>query len=1406
MDIKRSNRIKKAAAIAALVLVVGGASVAAETGNAGLFEKDIISADAVDTTVVPISTADDFIAFLSRNPEPGKTLTAKLTASIEVPGGYDKLKKGMIIYGNGNTITVTGVKTGNGRNARTDKKPLFKTIEEGAKIENVAIQADEINHDDARGVLCNINRGEIRYVDVNANVTAKKDNTGIICGENHGKIFGCAVTGKLNVEGRTNAGGICGTNHTDGIIERCSCEEEITFNDDAETVGGLCGLNSGKIYDCVFKGMLPIETTSAPRGAVDVCPEYGYAKEVEKWVWVEDAWFGHVEKVTVKKYYADLCNRANHSAREIGGLCGKMDDIGTIANTLYNGQRHVTKTGIDYIETHKDEADSNYEYKVVNGYECIGKCEKEENMANCFRIDTYKYDTNGDGNEDGTHFSLIHYHFNKYDSNHTPRKDYEYTDGTVVNELNAGNGLVGEEHTNVWVQGKDMPELNRSAGVVSYTAPTKLNRTYDDTTKPLVKAGKVDAGAEPDAFLYTLTPNVENSWSESIPEAKDAGQYRVYYKVVVEEGSRYTFVPIDNGYVDVTISPAELTVTWPDEKDRTFSYDEKNHSVVPTVSGYQGDDADLVKFTTTGDTVNVGKFTVKAELDSAKQDSKNYILTDEGCECEITKVQATAPKIKELKATYGDTLEKVALPTNSKGVFEWKDSKETLVGNVGKHTFKVIYTPNDTNYLPVELDATVYVSQKKIKLQWTGKHEYTYGDEIKITADSSDIFSYDRPDTKVTVTIPEERNASETEYVAKASVNNGNYEIDGDEFKYKIKKATPSYSEALEFTVPYGTKLGDIDLPDVDGGKLSWVNNDYVGDVTGETGRSFDVMFVPDNQTNYTVKTLKATVNVTPKEIEVEWTGDTEYSYGTAVNLTADKKNEDDILAEDESNGVEISVTGNTETAVGEYTATATINSGNYTITNSTCPYSIVKAKPSVQITETVSAVYGQKLGELDLPTVANGTLSWKDEDKEVLVGDKGEHVVEVTFTPDESASYETVTANVTVVVAAKKIKLQWTGEHEYTYGDEIKITADSSDIFDYDRTNETKTQVSVTIPEGRNASETEYVATASINNENYTIEDNEFKYRINKATLAYSEPLYLDAVYGQKVSELPLREVTDGKYEWVNAEEYVGDVTKEGERNTRKLIFKPADTVNFNELEVDALIKVTPKEIEVEWTGDTEYYYGTEVNLTAEKKNEDDILAEDESNGVEISVTGNTETAVGEYTATATINSGNYTITNPTRPYSIIKAKPSVQITETVSAIYGQQLGELTLPTVANGTLSWKDEDKEVLVGDKGEHVVEVTFTPDESASYETVTANVTVVVAAKKIKLQWTGEHEYTYGDEIKITADSSDIFDYDRTNETKTQVSVTIPEGRNASETEYVATASINNENYTIEDNEF
>ena len=107
MDIKRSNRIKKVAAIAALVLVVGSAGVAAEVGNVGRVYADdpAVSVGTNDSTVKEISSAEDFKQFIENDEYRTGILTTSITVDCTEDGYV--LKEGKHLYGGGYTITIS---------------------------------------------------------------------------------------------------------------------------------------------------------------------------------------------------------------------------------------------------------------------------------------------------------------------------------------------------------------------------------------------------------------------------------------------------------------------------------------------------------------------------------------------------------------------------------------------------------------------------------------------------------------------------------------------------------------------------------------------------------------------------------------------------------------------------------------------------------------------------------------------------------------------------------------------------------------------------------------------------------------------------------------------------------------------------------------------------------------------------------------------------------------------------------------------------------------------------------------------------------------------------------------------------------------------------------------------------
>ena len=509
MDIKRSNRIKKAAAIAALVLVVGSAGVAAEAGNVGFLAGNVVSAEdesqiakgSRDTQYHFIKTESDFTSFVNAAYTDDKIHVAQiLVDTLSLSGGYEKLSADKVVYGDGSKIIITG------------NKALFNTIEKDARIENVDIEADRIESTDTVGAVCCVNNGEIRYVNVKANVFSKVDvndpsncdkPSGIVCGVNNGKIFGCVLEGTLDSQ-NYYIGSICGknvysANENEGVIERCSSSVKITFATNveitagkgknkktytytSECAGGLCGSNDGKMYDCIFQGELPHESDAEA-----------------------------------------------HRRRRIGGLCGELTENGYIRNSIYNGRRLLTKEEYRNNNANKD-------------YYSIGRQgAKAENTANTYRLDTYYYP-----NYNGavrTYFS--NYHATSYTNEVVTVNDEDFKgkDSIVLRNLNDGYDVrptAEERKENVWEPGDFLPKLCLDNFKLECVLE-KNDITYDGKEHELVKPLKIEKGfaaVDPKTNKKKIQYSLDNkTWSSEIPKRIDAGKYTVYYKV--EGGKGY---------------------------------------------------------------------------------------------------------------------------------------------------------------------------------------------------------------------------------------------------------------------------------------------------------------------------------------------------------------------------------------------------------------------------------------------------------------------------------------------------------------------------------------------------------------------------------------------------------------------------------------------------------------------------------------------------------------------------------------------------------------------------------------------------------------------------------------------------------------------------------------------------
>ena len=165
-------------------------------------------------------------------------------------------------------------------------------------------------------------------------------------------------------------------------------------------------------------------------------------------------------------------------------------------------------------------------------------------------------------------------------------------------------------------------------------------------------------------------------------------------------------------------------------------YDRSSKAATVTANDWKGVPVNDITVTYTGRNgtnynstdapTNAGKYTASITLgegENAKTASVEYSI-------EKASLEYTVPT--GLTAKYGQTLADISLPTG----WAWEDGTQS-VGSVGEHTFKATYTPGDANYHAVTgIDVTVTVNKAPVTIQIAGAPtEKTYGDaDFTVTA------------------------------------------------------------------------------------------------------------------------------------------------------------------------------------------------------------------------------------------------------------------------------------------------------------------------------------------------------------------------------------------------------------------------------------------------------------------------------------------------------------------------------------------------------------------------------------------------------------------------------------------------------------------------------------------------
>ena len=499
----------------------------------------------------------------------------------------------------------------------------------------------------------------------------------------------------------------------------------------------------------------------------------------------------------------------------------------------------------------------------------------------------------------------------------------------------------------------------------------------------LIVTSKADDTITIEPYNYNAS-EMTTAWSDTVPEATDAGVYRLMYRVVGDNNynsfsnvSGQLFGASEIAKADVSVTGAELT--------------------------YNGEPQNLIS----GDVPAGTLFSLTAPQEP------DY-------ETEKTKISGWISALND--------------KANNASSSEEGDYYYSAASALSYYYSVLNYLNRNYESNPVDV-----MSEAVRKAGDMAQYEVTPSDDVKEAIDYINTYIKDKTlnDAKARFATVEPDDWSDTITATNAGTytvyykGSGNYDDTVKSVIARIALAVPDVEYPTNLTAKYGQTLADVELPTAENGTWSW---DFPATSVGDVGKNpFSATFLPKNTKNYTLRTTDLTVNVTAIPANPTAVGTLNATYGQTL---ADVK----LPTVEDGSGTwawkdaATTPVGN----AGEHTfkAVFTPANTNYTPVEQDVTINVAKATPTTEAPTNLSATYGATLADVTL------TPGWTWDAPKTSVGNVGEQSFAATFTPADTANYNVVKQNLTVnVVAVDKAALNEAVTVADTYLATIKKT-----------------------------------------------------------------------------------------------------------------------------------------------------------------------------------------------------------------------------------------------------------------------------------------------------------------------------------------------------------------------------
>lgn len=493
---------------------------------------------------------------------------------------------------------------------------------------------------------------------------------------------------------------------------------------------------------------------------------------------------------------------------------------------------------------------------------------------------------------------------------------------------------------------------------------TSYQKEYDGKA---VTKNNLITNVNPSTAKITYTTTSGGTYSETFPTFKNAGTYKLWYKITADGYNDKT------GYINIKITQKPLSATW---KPLTFEYTGGVQKPAPTLTGIiSGETCTPTTTITAGDGekgISIGTHTIKITSLS----NTNYYVSS-GTEQEYTITAAsssidsiqieTLPKDYNYDGTYKYPV--VALYINGNRVhpseftYTYKNNKDA-----GKATVIIEDVAGGSYTIPkTTFNNAFEIYKKAVHVNWT-KSTFTYDgamhgpegtiDNLCTNADTN------TPDSVQIVPKTKQKNASSQEYSTEMQLTGAqakNYTINnGDD----VRKFTinPKYIDDITWSTSSTTYNKNEQKPTATvtglvSGDTCTVTSFVYKNASGTTVTSmvnagtYTVQATKLSNDNYKLPEPKpsTTFRITPKPVNLVWGTTTSWEYDGENHIPSVTAS----VPYTESTPVTVTTTGQQKNA-GTHTATATaLNNANYVISDTTSKTQsfTIKQKPITSAT-----------------------------------------------------------------------------------------------------------------------------------------------------------------------------------------------------------------------------------------------------------------------------------------------------------------------------------------------------------------------------------------------------------------------------------------------------------------------